>query len=297
LIVDLFAGPGGWSEGLRLLGLKEVGLEMDDAACRTRAAAGHPTIRCDVSGYPTEVFEGAWGIIASPPCTDFSMAGKRAGVKGGTGRLVYEVLRWVGDLRPTWVACEQVPPVLPIWEEFAEVMQGWGYSTWCGVLNAADYGVPQTRKRAILIGSREREVGEPKKMRGKEEWVTMADALGWETGAVVTTRGDRKTSGGNRFSADRPSWCLTEKTRSWVWTTPATTMAGNYDDRTAIKLTVDEAAALQTFPVGYPFTPGSRGGKSKQFEQIGNAVPPLLAANVIAEVLGRESVEWEGWRR
>lgn len=53
LVVDLFAGPGGWSEGLRSVGLEDVGIEWDDAACRTRAAAGHPTIRADVAQYPT----------------------------------------------------------------------------------------------------------------------------------------------------------------------------------------------------------------------------------------------------
>jgi DNA (cytosine-5)-methyltransferase 1 len=48
VILDLFAGPGGWSEGLRELGLADVGIEIDRWACATRAAAGHATIRADV---------------------------------------------------------------------------------------------------------------------------------------------------------------------------------------------------------------------------------------------------------
>lgn len=70
MILDKFAGPGGWAEGLRLLGLTEVGLEWDKAACATRVAAGHRmTIRCDVSQHPTAPFVGRVQVsISSPPC-------------------------------------------------------------------------------------------------------------------------------------------------------------------------------------------------------------------------------------
>ena len=80
MILDLFAGPGGWSEGLRSLGLRDIGLEWDRDACLTRRAAGHRTIRADVAAYPTEPFVGkVSGLIASPPCQAFSMAGKGDG--------------------------------------------------------------------------------------------------------------------------------------------------------------------------------------------------------------------------
>ena len=45
LIVDLFAGPGGWSTGLRALGVHDIGVEWDDPACATRAAEGHRRIQ------------------------------------------------------------------------------------------------------------------------------------------------------------------------------------------------------------------------------------------------------------
>ncbi|MGY5127386.1 DNA cytosine methyltransferase [Streptomyces nigrescens] len=81
LIIDGFAGPGGWSEGIRRhLGLHDVGLEWDEAACRTRAAAGHTTIRVDVSAFVLAPLIGqVWGLIMSPPCTKLSMAGKGIG--------------------------------------------------------------------------------------------------------------------------------------------------------------------------------------------------------------------------
>lgn len=193
LIVDLFAGSGGWSEGLRTLGLADVGIELDRWACATRAVAGHATIRADVAAYPFEVFVGeVEGLIASPPCQDFSAAGRRAGVAGRTGHLVVEVMRWACALRPVWIACEQVPPVLPIWQEYAWRLRQLGYSTWAGLLNAADYGVPQTRVRAFLLAHRGRAAAPPERThcRGGSEaglwgpgllpWVSMAEALGWD---------------------------------------------------------------------------------------------------------------------
>ncbi|MCY0963541.1 DNA cytosine methyltransferase, partial [Streptomyces sp. H27-H5] len=73
-ILDLFAGPGGWSEGLRALGLRDIGIEIDASSCATRAAAGHTTIRADVAAYPTAPLHGkVTGLIASPPCQTFSL--------------------------------------------------------------------------------------------------------------------------------------------------------------------------------------------------------------------------------
>jgi site-specific DNA-cytosine methylase len=139
-VVDLFAGPGGWDLGARQVGLEPVGLELDAVACATRAAAGLLTLRADVTRYPPEAFAGVEGLLASPPCPDFSQAGNRAGIDGDTGRLMWEVPRWVEALRPRWVACEQVPPALPWWERFGRDLERLGYRWWAGVLNAADFG-------------------------------------------------------------------------------------------------------------------------------------------------------------
>lgn len=365
LTVDLFAGPGGWSVAARQLGLREIGLEWDAAACRTRAAAGHPTIRTDVAAYPTEPFKGRIkGKISSPPCQAWSRAGKGLGLidqplvhqavedlaRGRDTRaklqaecrderslLAAEPMRWLCDLRPEWTAMEEVPDVLPLWRQYAEILRGWGYSAWCGILNAADYGVPQTRRRAILIASRVRSVTAPPPTHTQHPqgedlfgeslpgWVSMAEALGWNSGVVVNTRGDRKTAGGNDFAADGPSWALTEKARSWVlrsrrdspnwvdrskaglWSwelrsnsqanaavrtldKPASTLFFGHrcnevvwtDGEEKRPITQAEAAILQSFRPDYPW----QGSKTKQFEQIGNAVPPLLALHVLAAAAG-----------
>ena len=257
MIIDGFSGAGGWDVAAARLGLSPVvGLELDAAACATRAAAGHRTIRCDIAALPTGPFIGKTrGQVWSPVCITFSAAGKRGGVvvtdvldalirdllEGGKTRaahrremarllwlsgwpgprmraskynrdykvpvhltreersaaiwkavrsasLVAEPARFIYACRPEWLAMEQVPSVLPLWEVYAEELRRLGYHTWTGKINAADYGVPQTRERAILIASRVRRVGRPQATHSDprrppqlftEPWVSMAQALGW----------------------------------------------------------------------------------------------------------------------
>ncbi|MFI8080476.1 DNA cytosine methyltransferase [Kitasatospora sp. NPDC086009] len=311
-IIDLFAGPGGWSEGLRRLGHTDTGLEIDAAACATRATAGHRTIRTDVAAYPTAPLVGkVSGLIGSPPCQTFSAAGLQAGADDvalchqalndlAAGRdtrtalraectdprslLVVEPLRFALDTRPDWITLEEVPAVEPLFAHTARILRTLGYSAWVGILNAADFGIPQTRRRAFLIASRTQEVTPPLPTHartpepeslfgpGRAAWVTMADALDLPAGAVVT-RGEHHT-GGNRFTTTGPAWALTGRARSWKLR-PA-------DRHTAEReLDATEAGALQDFPARYPWA----GSRTKQFEQIGNAIPPGLAAAVLRTVL------------
>lgn len=186
--VDLFAGPGGWDVGARELDIDPLGIELDEAACRVREAAGLGTLKGDVSALDPEEFPCEL-LIASPPCTAFSMAGKGEGraamdalltaleamaagwqvdhealdevCADSTAHLVLEPLRWALALKPGLICCEQVPPALPIWEAMEPVLRGLGYWTWSGVCSAEQYGVAQTRKRAFLIASLHGPVSRP----------------------------------------------------------------------------------------------------------------------------------------
>lgn len=334
-----YAGPGGVCEGLRLIGAPDVvGIEWDAAACATRAAAGHLTIRADLATYrphhrPGSV-EGYW---ASPPCQTFSTAGKGDGCDqldalahailaedwaaadrfDPRTRHVIDAARTAVELGPVWIGMEQVPPVLPLWRALAHVLERHGYSTWAGVLCAADYGVPQTRRRAILMASRVRCVQPPSPTHaetpglfGEASWVSMADALGWpEHWAVKEQRG----SGMTERHGDRPEIPATCPTptvtgsprRRWildrrqtgvpvldVTAQPAPTLTGAAIGKGVWKLTVDgavrrltvaEALILQSFDPRYPV----QGGNAAAHLQVGNAVPPLMAAHVAAALTGR----------
>lgn len=367
-VVDLYAGAGGWDEGMRGLGITDVvGIEIDTAACNTATAAGHRRLPADVAAVPVEAFTGCWGLVASPPCQAWSMAGQRRGEadrervhalidRYAAGRddigdgwaddrshHAAQPVRWVRDLRPEWVCMEQVPPVLPLWEHVARVLRRWGYSTWTGVLNAADYGVPQTRQRAFLIATAAGTARPPAPTHSQDPggsdlfgtdllpWVSMAEALGWD-GAVrtgqVSTLGRGRTQRYERdtsrpaptLMANTDRWQLAVGARSnattrdlgepaptilcsrttnvsWVSTRPATTVAGDpriappgHRDRAggerqhanSIRVSLAEAAVLQGFPADYPWN----GTKTKQFLQVGNAVPPPLAGAVIASAAG-----------
>jgi DNA (cytosine-5)-methyltransferase 1 len=319
-VVDLFAGPGGWSEGLRLLGLAELGIEIDATTCDTARLAGHRRLCADVAECdPAWLLERPAGVIASPPCPGFSTAGKRRGrddvplceeaarrlARGddaratlaaecadGNSMLVVEPLRWALELRPEWIACEQVPSVLPLWELFAALLAS-EYSTWTGIVNAANYGVPQTRDRAIFLASRIDDVRAPAPTHadarngldafGLPAWLSMADALGWPPDDMVgfPRRNDRPNGRSNgsgayrardRRPASLPAFNLTEKARSWTRLT---------SEGDAVRVDVDEAAILQGFRHGYPW----QGSRTAQFHQIGNAVPPPMARALLGPLV------------
>ena len=215
---DLFAGAGGWDLAAAKLGIHARGVENMKEARATRDAAGLSTIHDDVWTYEPD--GTAQGLIASPPCQTFSAAGKGAGRAAldnvlraidDKAHLSLTRLRglgmYVGDDRTAlvltplhfastggyeWLAWEQVPTVLPVWEACAEALRAQGWHVWTGLLQAEMYGVPQTRKRAFLLASRTGPVAPPEPTHsryysrdpgkldmGVEKWVSMAEALGY----------------------------------------------------------------------------------------------------------------------
>ncbi|HQW88354.1 MAG TPA: DNA cytosine methyltransferase [Nitrospira sp.] len=229
-VFELFGGPGGMSEGMRLAGIPSaltVGWDNSKDACETAEKHGHRRICTnvmDVDPYDAVAeFGKPHGFHGSSPCPGMSTAGKGKGRldlpllesaaqrigEGGNARLILRHVQrnqhdansvlsltplwWIIATQPEWFTLEQVPTVLPLWEVYAEVLRRAGYSVVAGNIQAEQYGVPQTRKRAIVIGSRVQHIPAlpiathskfhtrtPSKLDvGVAKWVSMAEAVGW----------------------------------------------------------------------------------------------------------------------
>ncbi|MCV7194128.1 DNA cytosine methyltransferase [Mycolicibacterium brumae] len=289
MILDLFSGAGGWLEGLLTLhpGTDHLGVEIDPDAVTTSRAAGHTVIAADITALDPATFGPIIGMTGSPPCQPFSVAGAGEGraaldrvvsaVRGrlprldAKTRLTVEPLRWVKALTPEWICMEQVVPVLPVWRVYAERLEALGYHAVTGVLTAADYGVPQDRRRAVLIASRVGEVRLPEPTAR----VSMGTALGIRDDRVLRSNYSGHVAGGGRTAAERgrtirrldePAVTITRRAPQWQW-----------PDGRRVTLTPAECGVLQGFPRDYPWS----GTVSAQRLQAGNAVPPGLAAPLI----------------
>lgn len=320
--IGLFEGGGGFVAGARLAGLDEsahIGVELEPVYAATTRAAGVLTVTGDVRELDPLAFPSVRLLTAGPPCQPYAANGKGAGRKALDDvlawgdklvsrsivtvpraeldddriGLVLEPLRWVidraiaGDPIET-VILEQVRSVARVWQYTADVMAGLGYHVWTGVVRAEEYGVSQTRERAALVASLTHEVTRPVPTHQAygvkapnldlPRWRSMADGCGWGmthrpayTVTVGTARGgaDPMAVGGKGARAGLHR----EYTEGrWTW--------GERTPEADGKLRADLAtiAALQSFPADWRF----EGKKGQAWQQVGNAVPPLLAAHLYA---------------
>ena len=159
-LVDLFAGCGGITEGFSQAGFEPMmAVEWDRSAAATYAANfGDHVIRADITRLPDDVFPPADVVVGGPPCQGFSNLGARD-PHDPRNLLWREYARVVHLSRPAAFVLENVPQflksdqfrLLAAWAEDGPLRE---YELTAGVLNAADYGVPQRRRRAIVIGAR-----------------------------------------------------------------------------------------------------------------------------------------------
>ncbi|GHC38706.1 hypothetical protein GCM10010348_77620 [Streptomyces anthocyanicus] len=300
--------------------MPSVGIEWDANAVATRLAAGLATVHGDVRRYGPADFPDATVLAGGPPCQTFTVAG------GGAGRaalvdvlhavrrmgarkpvdpallgdertgLVLEPLRWALEAvdagRPfEAIVLEQVQQVQQVWHAYAEVLRAEGYSVATGVLRTEQHGLPQTRRRAVLVARLGGPVALPAPSRrpyrqGAAQnagdarlapWRSMADVLpGRGHFTVISnygTGGDPKNRG--RRHSSEPAFTVTGKISRNRIIDPA--------GRELPRFTHAEAGVLQGFPADWPWT----GNDIPQ--QIGNACPPLLAAELVEAAVGQQS--------
>ncbi len=191
--IDLFAGCGGLSKGFMDAGFNIiVGVDNDKAALNTFAKNhnGAVALQADLSKQETfdEIKKIAGDksidvIVAGPPCQGFSLTGPR-NFDDERNKLYLAVIEMVKQYQPKAFIIENVPGMATLYQgqikdEILKRFRKMGYNIDCKILCAADYGVPQARKRLIFMGIR-KDIGEPKfpkAMFSPENYRTCRDAI------------------------------------------------------------------------------------------------------------------------
>jgi DNA (cytosine-5)-methyltransferase 1 len=316
--IDLFAGAGGLSLGLRAAGFAvEAAVESGrDAVASYRAHhPGAVVIQGDIATVDFEALNRRFAIVAAgPPCQPFSVGGKRLAADDPRNGIP-QLLRAVAALRPRAVVMENVAGLAatskrPYLDSVVVGLEDMGYSTTWRVLQAADYGVPQNRERLFLVGVLgTRFVFPPPThgpLTGRAHTVAASvidpeHPLGELNTAIVTYarrpslrpgayHGHLYNGGGRPIQLSQPAPTMLASMGGnktpWVDTLGIVPgyhtylLTGGAPRRGKVpgarRITVDEAALIQGFPVGTMFA----GRRSSQYRQIGNAVPPVLAERV-----------------
>jgi DNA (cytosine-5)-methyltransferase 1 len=195
--IDLFAGVGGLSLGFELAGFDVLLAVEYDASIAAAYKLNHPKTKVlieDIRELPLEeTFSEYAGkvdiVIGGPPCQGFSQKGQRKTINDERNFLFKYFVSVVTYLRPRYFVMENVPNLLTTEKsyfknEIEALFEKHGYFLETGVLNAADYGIPQNRRRAVIIGKRDEPAPQLPKPFDKQVtiWEAISDLSYLESG-------------------------------------------------------------------------------------------------------------------
>ncbi len=325
--VDLFCGVGGLTHGIIQSGINVVaGFDIEEN-CRFAYETNNPNAKFfkqDVSSLSGEEVEALYPqggiklLAGCAPCQPFSKYSQGRDVrKDKKWPLLYAFSRIIREVKPELVTMENVPDVTKheVYHDFISELEEQGYHIWAEQVFCPDYGMPQIRKRHVLLASRLGPIQLIKPTHAPENYKTVLDAIGKlppiEAGDSdskdrLHTASSLSPLNMKRIRASKPggTWkdwpqelvatCHTKASgRSYggvyarmQWDKPSPTMTtqcfgygnGRFGHPTQDRaLTLREAAILQTFPKRYKFVPNDRKIEFKPIgRMIGNAVPVKL---------------------
>lgn len=331
--LDLFCGAGGLSHGFMLEGLPVVaGIDMDPA-CRFPYETNNKAkfIEKDIKKVSSQEVNSLFGdaklkvLAGCAPCQPFSTYSHRYEVDGKDGKwgLLYEFSRLAKNSKPDIITMENVPSVAKhvVFHDFVETLQGLGYKVWFDVVDSSNYGVPQTRKRMVLLASLHGEIKmidqahkKPKTVREAIGNLSVLNAGEGSPKDRLHVSASLSEKNLERIRASKPggTWrdwpehlvanchkAESGKTYAGVygrmdWDKPAPTMTtqcygfgngrfGHPEQHRAI--TLREAAIIQSFPKNYAFIPNDGVASFKVLGRlIGNAVPVDLGRAIARSI-------------
>ena len=285
-VVDLFCGCGGLSLGFIKAGFDVLaGFDFwDDAIDVYKKNFSHPVIKQDlmnveeasekIRAYEPEM------IIGGPPCQDFSSAGKRD-ENNGRGDLTVSYAKIISVVRPQWFVMENVERITKTQKlvDAIAIYKKAGYGLTYTVLDASLCGVPQKRKRFVMVGrlgAKDNFMLSQLNGNLAKKPMTVADYFGDKLDIKYYYRHPRSYVRRGIFSVDEPSPTIRGVNRP---------MPAGYElrpndpvkSKDGIRpLTTTERAMIQTFPKDFVFL----GSKTNQEQMIGNAVPVNLGKYV-----------------
>jgi DNA (cytosine-5)-methyltransferase 1 len=302
--IELCAGGGGQAIGISAAGFSHLALvELNPVACQTLRTnrPEWPIWIGDLRRFAaTEVkVSDVTLVTGGVPCQPFTIAGHQRGHSDNRD-LFPEAIRIVGEVRPSAVMFENVSPLAT--STFVEYRRGilsnlqrLGYYVETAVINAAEFGVPQERRRFIVVGRRSGAAPFPwPKIRAKV--VTVGEAIGdlmaangWRGAGRWAQQADQlaPTIVGGSDLHGGPDLGPTRARRAWALMrvdgrgVANAAPADDFPENGSPRLTLRMAARLQAFPDSWEFA----GSKTAAYRQIGNAFPPPVAQELAMAIL------------
>ncbi len=296
-VVSLFSGAGGLDLGFVMAGHTIVWADdlFEDAVKTYRKNIGEHIVRKDIKDVSVSDIPDADIIIGGFPCQGFSVANTKRNEQDERNSLYKELVRVIDAKKPKFFVAENVKGLTSLsgGKVFRMILSDFsalGYSVSYKILNAADYGVPQTRIRVIIVGVRndiDFEYSFPDPVcdkdgkNGLKRWVSVRDAL-----AVVPDPDKPNDLCNHTYSKYKLNFNGYIGHRPLDPDKPAPTVTARGDSRGGVvilphpngqrRMTCRELARIQSFPLDFEFC----GSNSSIYRQIGNAVPPLLGKAV-----------------
>ena len=319
--IDLFSGSGGFSLGFDEMNFNNLfSIDIEPSFCETYIEnfPNHNLIQKDISKLKDEEIKRFTNnneidvVIGGPPCQGFSIAGNigRKFIEDSRNQLFREFARVVSVAKPKYFVMENVARLYThnngeTRKEIISLFEKMGYYVECKILNSADYGVAQVRKRVIFIGNKntnqiifpEKNTLNPKTVKDELDYLPKLNSgekskipnhFAMKHSEQMLYKMSFVSDGGNRdeipetfrpksgdvrkyirYNSNLPSVCVTGDMRKIF----------HYNQNRA--LTVRELAKLQSYPDNFIF----KGTSISQQQQVGNSVPPLLAKAIAKSIL------------